>query len=123
MKTFYSAQDIENLAAQGVRELVIDENSVLTDIATDVAAQLGIKLVHGGLARSAEVPARGTANPAAAAVASSGSKPKGCQHGPLSGSGAVSGGPVQSAQRSSGSPMVDELVGAVKQLAGKQGRS
>ena len=48
MKTFYSAQDIEALAAQGVRELVVDENSVLTDLARDMAAQLGIKLVAPG---------------------------------------------------------------------------
>jgi hypothetical protein len=119
VKTFYSAQDIENLAAQGIRELVVDDNTVLTDIASDVASQLGIKLVRGGAARSPEMAPRTAAAPAPAAV-SSGSKPKGCQHGPLSGSAA--GPAVHSAPRSSGGPIVDELVGAVKQLAGKQGR-
>jgi hypothetical protein len=117
VKTFYSAQDIENLAAQGVRELVADENAVLTDLARDMAAQLGIKLVAGGRpAAVANAPAR-----FAGAAAPSGAKPKGCQHGPLSGSPAMSGA-AASAQRAGNSPVVDELVGAVRQLAGKQGR-
>ena len=114
MKTYYSAQDIETLAAQGVRELVADENTVLTDLARDTAAQLGIKLVAGGR------PAVGNA-PAPKAAASLGARPKGCQHGPLSGSPAV--GAAAAPTKSAGnSPVMDELVGAVRQLAGKQGR-
>jgi hypothetical protein len=114
VKTYYSAQDIEALAAQGVRELVIDENSVLTDLARDMAAQLGVKLV------SPARPAAGSA-PAPKAAAPSGAKPKGCQHGPLSGSPAV--GAASAPTKSAGnSPVMDELVGAVRQLAGKQGR-
>ena len=115
MKTYYSAQDIETLAAQGVRELVADENSVLTDLARDMAAQLGIKLVAAGR------PLAISNAPAPRAAAPSGAKPKGCQHGPLSDSPAASGAPA-SAQRAGSSPVMDELVGAVRQLAGKQGR-
>ena len=74
MKTFYSAEDIEALAAQGIRELVADENTVLTDLARDLAAQVGIKLVSGAR------PAAVYAAPAAQGTLS-GARPKGCQHG------------------------------------------
>jgi hypothetical protein len=115
VKTYYSAQDIEALAAQGVRELVVDENSVLTDLARDIAVQLGVKLVSPGR------PAAVGSAPAPKAAALSGAKPKGCQHGPLSGSPAV--GAAAAPMKSAGnSPVMDELVGAVRQLAGKQGR-
>ena len=116
MKTFYSAQDIEALASQGVRELLVDDDTVLTDLARDAAAQLGIKLVSPG--RSAAVGAALVA-PAVRAAVPSGAKPKGCQHGPLSSASAAGGAPMKSA---GSSPVVDELVGAVRQLAGRQGR-
>jgi hypothetical protein len=117
VKTYYSAQDIETLAAQGVRELVADENSVLTDLARDTAAHLGVKLVAAGRpAAVGNAPAR-----FAEAAAPSGAKPKGCQHGPLNGSPSM-GAAAAPAQRAGSSPVVDELVGAVRQLAGKQGR-
>jgi hypothetical protein len=115
VKTYYSAQDIEALAAQGVRELVVDENSVLTDLARDAAVQLGVRLVAPG-----RPPTAGSAS-APKAAAPSGGKPRGCQHGPLSGSPAV--GAAAAPTKSAGnSPVMDELVGAVRQLAGKQGR-
>ena len=116
MKTYYSAQDIEALAAQGVRELVVDENSVLTDLARDTAVQLGVKLVTSGR------PAAAGAASAPKAVAPSGARPKGCQHGPLSNGPAVSGGSAAPTKSAGNSPVMDELVGAVRQLAGKQGR-
>ena len=76
MKTFISASDIETLAAQGVRELTVDEDTVLTAVAREAAAQLGVKLVTPGSAM--------TTRPAAAPVAAaSPAKPRGCQHGPL----------------------------------------
>jgi hypothetical protein len=115
VKTYYSAQDIEALAAQGVRELIVDENTVLTDLARDMALQLGIKLVAPGR------PAVAGSALAPKAAAPSGAKPRGCQHGPLSGSPAV--GAAAAPMKSTGnSPVMDELVGAVRQLAGKQGR-
>ena len=118
MKTFYSAQDIESLAAQGVRELVVDEDTVLTDLARDMAVQLGVKLVAPG--RLAAAGAAGARY--AEAGAPSGGKPKGCQHGPLSNGPAVSGGSAAPTKTAGNSPVMDELVGAVRQLAGKQGR-
>ncbi len=44
MKTFYSAEDIENLAEQGQREIRINENIVLTDLAKQTAHMLGIRI-------------------------------------------------------------------------------
>ena len=58
MKTFISATDIETLAAQGVRELTVDEDTVLTAVAREAAAQLGVKLVAPG---PAATPSRPTA--------------------------------------------------------------
>jgi hypothetical protein len=118
VKTFYSAQDIEALAGQGVRELLVDEDTVLTDLARDAAAQLGIRLVAPGrpaAAGAAPGPARN-----AGTVVPSGARPKGCQHGPLANGPAASG--AAPAKSTGSSPVVDELVGAVRQLAGKQGR-
>lgn len=106
MKTFISATDIEALAAQGVRELTVDEDMILTAVAREAAAQLGVKLVAPG----ATAPARPASQPAAVF-----GKPKGCQHGPLDeGRGSQ---PVSSAKPAS--PVVDQLIGAVKQLYGR----
>ena len=48
MKTFYCAEDIEALASQGVRELTVDADTVLTSVARETAAQLGVQLVTPG---------------------------------------------------------------------------
>ncbi|MCX6029047.1 MAG: hypothetical protein NT169_07060 [Chloroflexi bacterium] len=112
MKTFYSLEDIEKLAAQGVRELVVDEDAVLTDLARDAAAQLGVGLV--AKASAAATPTRSAPPPAV--IPGSGAKPRGCQHGPLTGPA-----PAPSVARTSGTAggLVDDLVGAVRQLANK----
>jgi hypothetical protein len=115
MKTFISASDIETLAAQGVRELTVDEETVLTAVAREAAARLGVKLLAPGAAPAA--PTR----PAAAAVVAgpaSPAKPKGCQHGPLSANASAAPAAAPRAA-SAGGPVVDELIGAVKQLARK----
>ena len=44
MKTFYSAEDIENFADRGQREIRVDDNVVLTDMAKQTAHILGIRL-------------------------------------------------------------------------------
>lgn len=131
MKNFYTAQDIEDLAAQGKRELALDDDTVLTDLGRHMADQLGITIIN----RSPH----STATPASAAAfmappvpvsgsaprtpLSLGSKPKGCQHGPLpprQSSGATS---AVSQSNSTASPnsntVVDQLVGLVKRLGGK----
>lgn len=109
MKTFYSLEDIEKLAAQGVRELVVSEDVILTDLARDAAEHLGVKLAARGAATTG-------ASPHSAPVPGSGARPRGCQHALLAGSA-----PAPSAARSTGQAgtLVDDLVGAVKQLATK----
>jgi hypothetical protein len=121
VKTFYSLEDVETLVAQGVRELIVDEDAVLTDVAQDAAIRLGLKLVPKG---SGSVS---PAQPLPAAVAATGAKPRGCQHGPLGGVGPVAargqtGTPPSPRAAGSGgasSGLVDDLVGAVRQMASK----
>jgi len=106
MKTFYSAEDIETLASQGVRELMVDENTVLTSVARETAQQLGVKLVTAGQGKAGGAPS--------AAPAVTPQKPRGCQHGPLGGNQDQADAPGRAPGGSS--PVVDELIGAVKQL-------
>jgi hypothetical protein len=121
VKTFYSLEDIETLVAQGVRELIVDEDAVLTDVAQDAAVRLGLKLLPKGSGPASP------AQPVPAVAAVSGAKPRGCQHGPLGGVGpAATRGqtgtpPGAKAAGSSGasSGLVDDLVGAVRQMASK----
>jgi hypothetical protein len=44
-KTFYTDRDIEDLAKQGVKSLVVNDDVVLTDLARDKARRLGMELV------------------------------------------------------------------------------
>ena len=45
-KTFYTERDIEDLAKRGVISLLEDDDVVLTDLARDKAARLGVEIVH-----------------------------------------------------------------------------
>lgn len=118
MKTFYSAEDIEALVARGQTELVLDDDTVLTQLARDAAQALGLKLVRrpsAALASSRAATAQ--PSPARAPVARTGTglgaKPRGCQHG------AMSGRPSVAARAAGGSSdkVVDDLVDLVKQLS------
>lgn len=112
--------DIEDLAAQGKKELVVDGNTVVMELARDMARQLGIAIVDG----SQPVPARPTspsspARPAASLAPSApklDAKPKGCQHGPLP----AAPRREQSKSRQSADGVVDQLVELVRQSAGKR---
>ena len=137
MKTFYSLEDIESLVAQGVRELIVDEDVVLTDVAHEAAARMGLKLLPMGRGPAAAVaPLPVGLLPAAPGagevpVQLRGAKPRGCQHGPLGGHGQAgtrtsqgSKGEVPAQLRGGGpggpsAGLVDDLVGAVRQMAGK----
>jgi hypothetical protein len=44
MKTFYTDHDIEDMAKAGTREIEIDDDVVLTDLAREKALSIGIKL-------------------------------------------------------------------------------
>lgn len=130
MKTFCSAEDIENLATQGKTELIIDESTVLTDLARHTADQLGITIVHrSGLVPestpdvnlvsdapfvSGSVPVQPSQVSRSVSVNRLGSKPKGCQHGPLN---TQQQPPVETtSSNSSSGTVVDQLVGLVKRL-------
>jgi hypothetical protein len=78
MITYYTAKDIEKLAAAGVRRLELDPTAVLTDFARETAQQLGVELVKKGWQSQ---PSTQPASPAAPTKFSSKyNKPSGCQH-------------------------------------------
>jgi len=128
-------EDIENLAAQGKKELVVDENTVLMDLARDMAYQLGIAIVDGSRPAPAKVvPAGAPSSPAKASapVPSSplppapsgresapklGAKPKGCQHGTLP---VVAARQEQPKMHANADGLVDQLVEVVRQSTGKR---
>jgi len=45
-KTFYTEHDIQDMAAQGVTRLAVNDDVVLTDLAREQATKLGIELVR-----------------------------------------------------------------------------
>jgi len=110
MKTFYSAEDIEKLAEQGQREIRIDENVVLTDLAKQTAHMLGIRLTENAAsaARAAVTPS--SARPVSR-VSAPGGKPKGCQRRPGRKPAPASGTPAGQSR-----PVVDKLVEKVRQI-------
>jgi hypothetical protein len=111
MRTFYTGSDIEDLAANGVKQLEIGPGVRLTDMARERAEELGIVIVVPGstAAKKAAVPAaseKGVSLPA---------RPKGCQHAPFT----VKAGRVEMA--GSGGPVVEQLVEAVSALKKRGG--
>jgi hypothetical protein len=114
VKNFWSAEDIENLAAQGKTEVVVGEDTVLTDLARHTAQQLGITI----LCQSRPAPVTTTPPPLAApkrsAVPGLVGKPKGCQHGPLTDNR------LEPVSTSSSNTLVEQLVGLVKRLGSRE---
>ena len=112
MRTFYTGNDIEDLAANGVRQLEVGPGIALTDTARERAEELGVALVVPGSA-----PAKKAAAPAALEkVETLPARPKGCQHEPLT--------PKISRSESAGGrggPVVDQLVEAVSALKKRGG--
>jgi hypothetical protein len=111
MRTFYTGSDIEDLAASGVRQLEVGPGVALTDAARERAEELGIALVTAGAVQASKAtvpvaPARSESLP---------SRPRGCQHGPLSASSSRSQSAV------SGGPVMDQLVEAVSALKKRGG--
>jgi hypothetical protein len=134
-------EDIENLAAQGKKELVVDGNTVVMEMARDMARQMGITIVDGTRPAPAKTnPPAGSAAPAkvtppatpagaaraASPVAAAGgeaapkpaaAKPRGCQHGALP---AGAGRPEQPKSQPGSDGVVDQLVELVRQSTGKR---
>jgi Tfp pilus assembly protein PilV len=78
MNTYYTAKDIERLAAAGLRQLELDPTAVLTDFARETAQQLGIELVRKGWQSSPS--AQPTTTNVPTQFSSKYNKPSGCQH-------------------------------------------
>jgi hypothetical protein len=113
MKTFYSAEDIENFADRGQREISVDENVVLTDLAKQTAAMLGIRITEKASGASAD--AFNPARPQSVGKAPTFSgKPKGCQRrtAEKTAPGVPAGQPRQ---------VVDKLVEKIQRIKGKLG--
>lgn len=113
MKTFYSAEDIENFADRGQLEISVDENVVLTDLAKQTAAMLGIRITEKGSQAPTEAvsPAR---SQSAGKARTLGVKPKGCQRRPAERTAAASGKPAGHSGQ-----VVDKLVEKIKRINGK----
>ena len=114
MNIYYTAKDIEELAAKGIFELELGSNTSLTDFARETAEQLGVALLWGAQ-EPVEVPATRTApvSPAvslqAASISQRYNKPRGCQSGKgpdLSSSPSVEAGSPNQAS----SPPMNRLV-------------
>ncbi len=113
MTIFYTGSDIEELAASGLTQLEIGPGIAITDVAREMAEELGIELVTPGTTQQPAPP-----RPVQTAGAFAG-KPRGCQHGSLTG-----GAPPQSGPGRAGSPnsgIVDELVDVISRLKGQGG--
>ncbi len=108
MNVYYTAKDIEEMAAKGTRELVLGPGAVLTDYARETANQLNITLIKDrGQQDTSSVQPN---NPSS--VSDRYNKPSGCQHG----AAVYTTAPVQSARPSNqpgneaNSNTVDRLV-------------
>lgn len=114
MKTYYTAKDIEKLAAAGVRQLELDPTAVLTDFARETAQQLGIELVKKGWQSQPSTQSASATAPTK--FSSKYNKPSGCQHAAGSHSPAQSRA-VGSAQTIDGSS--ESTVNRLIDLMGK----
>ena len=77
---YYTAKDIEEFAAKGMRELEIGSGVFLTDFARETAQQLGIALVDSRKPTAvSKAPAPSSRQ---ASVSDRYNKPTGCQHAP-----------------------------------------
>jgi hypothetical protein len=81
MNIYYTAKDIEELAAKGIFELELGSNSSLTDFARETAEQLGVTLLVGAQ-NTVDVPATPpAADIQANSISQHYNKPRGCQSG------------------------------------------
>ena len=111
MKTFYSAEDIEQFAEQGQREIRVDQNVVLTDLAKQTAHMLGIRISDESSGASPGPVAPARPQPVRQRPVLSG-KPKGCQRRPGS-----KPAPPPGATTGQSRPVVDKLVEKIKRIS------
>lgn len=129
MREYLTARDIEDLVARGVYQIPITDGVVLTDLAKERAAVLGVDLVQPGHAGQPSTPApANTPTPTFSQPTSTAPrhisldpKPKGCLHGHLETGSATARPPapmgteVAAGANGTGS-LVDRLADAVRRL-------
>ena len=96
MTVYYTAKDIEELAARGVQQLEVGPGVTLTDFARETAQQLNVALVDGSKQTAPETP-----SPSPSETAVSGdryNKPSGCMHASSTLPSASTTAAVQSSQ-------------------------
>ena len=113
MKTFYSVEDIENFADQGQREIRIDENIVLTDMARQTAHMLGIRITEKSSNSSPGDFISPQPQSKGKTLSFSG-KPKGCQRRPTGKPANTTGAPNGQSRQ-----VVDKLVETIKRINNK----
>ncbi len=116
MRTFYTASDIEDLAARGTTQLDLGPGVMLTAAAKERAEELHVALVTPGSAapatlRESAAPARAAQSGVAAQSSALPAKPRGCQHGSLGGA----------SSKAAPSQVVEQLVDAVSALKKRGG--
>lgn len=82
MTVYYTAKEIEELAARGVKQLEIGPGITLTDFARETAQQLNIVLVDSSKQAASSTPASSPTR--AAATGDKYNKPSGCMHAAVS---------------------------------------
>ena len=108
MTIFYTSSDIEELASSGITRLELGDGVKITDVARELAEELGIELARPGTVSLAVPGQAGTPQ-----TGSRWNKPKGCQHGPLAAR------PGSASDQRGGA--VAELVNIVSRLADQGG--
>ena len=110
MNVYYTAKDIEEMAARGATELSLGPGDFLTDYARETARQLDITLVRGGKQQSSSYAAPAVSRQPV--VSDQYNKPSGCQHGPIAyaASSARSASPSRQPGSEAASNTVDRLV-------------
>jgi hypothetical protein len=110
MNTYYTAKDIEELAAKGTRQLVLSPGVFLTDFARETAQQLGFEVVRGETRPSP--PAASGAPNKVTTTSDRYNKPSGCQHAtsPMTAVSSQAANPIASVVDGDNSKTVSRLI-------------
>ena len=110
MTIYYTAKDIEEMSAKGIRQIEVGPGITLTDFARETAQQLNIALVDGSR------PTAPAAQPAAPSrstrVSGKYNKPSGCMHGsnPLPAARSQAAAPSNPSTAGASSNTVSKLI-------------
>ncbi|RPI86801.1 MAG: hypothetical protein EHM41_07190 [Chloroflexi bacterium] len=110
MNTYYTAKDIEDLAAKGTRQLVLNPGVFLTDFARETAHQLGIEVVRGE--RQTQPSSQPVSTSKNFTLNNNYNKPSGCQHvsSPIPAANSQAVNPSSHMMDGDGSKTVNRLV-------------